>query len=241
MESRAEKTGGWAGGLGVEPGIGDGAGGADDAGDRDRGRAAELIREEAAHEGGHGPGRGTSGPDRPDDPASEPGRVHRAPQAQMERAAERDAQPRDDRDQDHHGRDRQEEQEDERGRADSADEGQLPRRSRAEPSGEGAEQVGDERGRGERRKAHRLESATTGDGREQGGDERHAHPDAHGRDQVEAEVVRERTLRARWLDGRPEHRVPRTARGLRGELSGSAWVSPSRSQFAPGVRVPRPP
>ena len=61
-----------------------------------------------------------------------------------------------------------------------------------ESAREHAEQVGDEWSGGQRREAHRFQSAATGDRRKERRDQGHAHPDADGGQQVEREIAPER-------------------------------------------------
>ena len=103
------------------------------------------------------------------------------------------------------------------------------------------EQVRDERRGGERGQTDRVEAAAAGDGRQERRDQRDRHADADRRDRVEREVAPDRALmRRRGAERWPEHGVPRSSpSGLRGELSGSALGSPSRSsRFAPGCVGP---
>ena len=77
--------------------VGDRADHADEARDRDSGRAAEPVGEDAAGEARRArPAAARPDPEEADDPTEEAGRIHRAPQAQVERAAEREAEPEDD-------------------------------------------------------------------------------------------------------------------------------------------------
>ena len=109
----------------------------------------------------------------PDDAAAQPGRIHRPPQAQVERPAERQAEPEHDRDGDHHRRrSAQMKSDEQRGGAEAAQDRELARRRGPEPAGEHAQQVRDERRRGERGETDRLEPAAAGDRRQEGGDER---------------------------------------------------------------------
>ena len=78
--------------------------------DRDGRGPTDPVGEETASEGGRAPAAARPVPMHPDDPATQARRVHRAPQAQMERAAERQADPEDDRGEDHHERRRDDEE-----------------------------------------------------------------------------------------------------------------------------------
>ena len=183
-------------------------------------------------------------PRKPDDPTEDPWRVHRPPQAQVVRTAERQAEPEDDRDRDHHRRAREHGEQQERGRAARPDQRQLVARPWPDLAGEGAQQVRDERCGGEGGQPDRLEAAAACDRREQGRDQGGRHPDPDRCDRVEGKVAPDRALLARRREGEPAgSRVPRSSpSGLRGELSGSALGSPSRrSRLAPGIWVPRPP
>ena len=142
-------------------------------GERDRGLATDLVGEDAARERCERGRRGPAGAQEADDPTEDPGRIHRPPQPQVERAAEREAQPEDDRHRDHH-------------RAPTAktasrssdagpggpDERELPPRSRTDASGERPEQVRDERRGGEGGQTDRVEAAAAGDGRQERRDQR---------------------------------------------------------------------
>ena len=130
--------------------------------------------------------------------------IHRAPQAKVERAAEREAQPEHDGDRDH---DRRRRQDEEQRRA-------RPRRApRISASWRGdrgpnrpantPEQVGDERRRREGRQPDRLEAAAPGDRRQQRLTRAIVTPTPTAATQVEGEIAPDRALRDAWRsDGR---------------------------------------
>ncbi len=229
MASRAENAGRRPGRLGAEQGVPDGAAGPEHAGQGDDRRSSQAVGDEPAGEGRDGRGRGPAHPAEPEHAAANTGRVHDPPQPQVERAPEREAQPVDRRDGDHHGRDREHEDHDQGRGAKAADHAEAPRRARPEATREGTQQVGHEGRRPECREADGLQAAAPGDRGQQRGHDGQGQSDADGDEQVQGEVAPERAVARR--DGRwPEHDVPQASPfGLRGQLSGSAWVSPPRS------------
>ena len=110
----------------------------------------------------------------------------------MERTAERQGHPEDERHGDHHGRERHDEHQQERRGSDATDQRQLCRGAWSEPSGEGAQEVGNEGHGRQRGQAQRFETASPGDRRQQGGHERHRDADARRGDEVEREIAPER-------------------------------------------------
>ena len=176
-------------GLGAQAGQGDRARDTDHAGDRDRARPTEAVGEEATSERGERGSRRTAHPDEAQDTPTQPRGVHRAPQAQMERTTERQADPEHHGDGDHRDRRGQQEQQHERCGAGRTDEGELSRGARPEPASEGAQEVRHERRGGERREAERLQPATASDGGQQRTDERGRHADADRGGQVERQVA----------------------------------------------------
>ena len=189
---------------------------------------------------------GRGGPahaEEPDDAAAQPGRVHGAPQPEVERAAERQAEPEAIETATITGGVGQTKSTSSEAAPSPRMSASWPRRARPEPAGEGAEQVGDERRRGERGEPERLEPAAPGDRREQRVDERQAsRPTPTARRDRGRGCARSRAAVDGVEDGRPEHRVPRSSPlGLRGELSGSAWVRRRVIAICPeGTWVPRP-
>ena len=164
-----------------ETGVGKRTAESDEAGEGDSGLATELVGHHATSQCGDGRRRRPSGTQETDDPAADTGRVHRAPQAQVERAAQRQAEPEHDRHDDHDRR-RGQDRQDEQGRGpDPPDERQLALRSRTDPSGERAEEVGDERRGSQGGQADRFEAAAAGDGRQQGRHQGHRHADTDRR------------------------------------------------------------
>ncbi len=191
----------WA--LGVrrpEAGVREGADQPHETGQRHGGLATQLVRQQAAGERRDCSRRGPPRTDEADHAAADPGRVHRTPEAQVERPAQREAEPEDDRDRDHDRRGRQDGEHEQRRRAGAADERELTLRSWADPPRKGTEQVGDERRGGQRGEADRLETPAAGDRREEGRDERDRHADPDGRHEIERQVAPDRALMRRWVE-----------------------------------------
>ena len=106
---------------------------------------------------------------------------------------------------------------DQRERADHAQDRELLRRARADASGEGAQEVRDERRRRERGDAQRDEAALPRDRGQQRADDRAGDPDAHRAHEVERQVPAHggRTGRTTTVHARLDwagHHMPRTIR-----------------------------
>ncbi len=127
-------------------------------------------------------------PSDPDDPATRSGRVHGAPHPQLERVAERQADPEDEAGGDHDRRGRQQEQRQQRCGAEDPHERELAGGPRSEATGKSSQQVGHERRRRQRRQTHGVQAATAGDRRQKRHDERQTHAHADGADHVEGEI-----------------------------------------------------
>ena len=179
-------------GLGAQPDIADRAGDADDPGERDGAGSADPISNDPAAERGEcARGRPTHAQEA-DHATAHPGRVDRAPQAQVERPSEREAEPEGDRHEDHDRRAGDDEQHQQRGGSEPPDDRQLERGTWAQPTGEDTQQVGHERCGRQRGETERLDADAPRNGRQQGRDERRGHPDADGREEIEGEVARDR-------------------------------------------------
>ena len=85
----------------AEADIAERTGDPEDAGHRDRSFAADAIGKDPAPERRERTRGRSTHPDHADDPATQSGRVHRAPQSEMKRAAEGDAEPERNRHCDH--------------------------------------------------------------------------------------------------------------------------------------------
>ncbi len=216
-------------GRGAEAPVGQGADGADEAGERHRRRPTDLVGEEPTDQGGER-GRGHAArAEESDDPTTHPGRIGRAPQAELERRAERDADPEGERHHDDDERRRDDEEHQQRPGSGAPEQRELASRLRPDPAGEDAQQVGQERGRRQHRQAERLEPAPPGDRRQQRRDQGAGHADADRGDQVERQVARDRAQALDRIARRQSHQgTSDQPSGLRGELTGSAMGSPSR-------------
>ena len=184
-----------------------------------------CVGEDAPAERGERAGCSAAHADDTHDATAQPSRVHRAPQPKVEGRAERQAQPEDDGDRDHDRRGRHHEEDEQRCRPHPTRHCQLHGAAGADSAGERSEEVRDERRRGQGRQSERLETVAPRDRRKQRTDERHRHAHADRRDEVEGEIPPDSATRRGRQERWPDHRVPRSSpSGLRGELSGSAWV-----------------
>ena len=207
---------------------------------RDGGLAAEPVGEQPAGQRRDRRRGRPPGPEEPDDPTEDPGRVHRPPQAQVERAAERQAEPEDDR----------------RPRSSPARVGERRRAAGARPrrtpgSARAGRAIAARRWPAKAPSRFAMNGAAARAARPIGSrPPRRAivgsrvvtsaavTPTPIDRDSVEGEVAPDRALmRASSRRAPAGSRVPRSSpSGLRGELSGSALGSPSRRRDLPRDR-----
>ena len=239
IDSRAEYPSGAAGGRYTEARVGQGAGHADEPGERDGRRAAETVGDQAAGKRRDARRGRPAGAQEPDDAAAHPARVGGSPEAELERRAERDADPEHEGDQHDDRGARDDEQRHERPGADATQERELPRRSRPELAREHAEQVGQEGRRRERGEPQRFEAATPRDRRKQRRDEGARDPVADRGNQVERQAARDRTQPFDRFAGRSSHPGTSEPPNAACEVSCRArrWARRrAGSRYAPGDR-----
>ena len=232
IESRAEKARRLGGGRRAQAGVRERAG---------RARPAPPARRPSGRRAGRPGGRRPAPPaPRPppdpipsesDDAAAHSGRVHRAPQPELERAAEREADPEHERDGDHDRR---------RGRHEQRGQRATPRRPRGQRRAGGPDRGPTRPAKAPSRLA--MNGAAASAARPMGSRpprraivgsrSRRARPTpSRSRDRSSARLRPIARDRRRM---RPEHQYLEQPVGLRGELSGSALGSPSRRRDCPG-------